>query len=157
MRRFRVGLDSVSSLDSASTTSRDRLIRRFVRAVADRDSLALRAMRLSRAEFAYLYFPSTQYVRAPYVTAPDVIWQLMEARGESGMKRLVTRVGGGGLQLVDYSCEQRPKEEGRNRLFEQCRIRYRRTPSDTVEQRKLFGSIIERDGRYKFVSYANDF
>lgn len=157
LRRFRTGLDTVIRLDSNAAPSRDLLLDRFVSAVAARDTVALRKLRLSAAEFAWLYYPSTQYLRPPYETAPDILWRLMSARSQSGMLRLVARVGGAPIRLVRYGCEAQPKVEGRNRLFEQCSVRYRRAAGDSVEQRRLFGSIIARDGRYKFVSYANDF
>jgi hypothetical protein len=157
LRRFRMGLDSVTRFDDGATRSRDALVQRFARAVAKRDSAALRGMSLSRAEFAYLYFPSTQYVRPPYMTPPDVLWQLMHTRSESGMNRLVARVGGTEIRVAGYDCESTPEVEGVNRLYERCTVRYRPAGADSVERRRLFGSIIERDGRYKFVSYANDF
>jgi hypothetical protein len=157
LRRFRVGLDPARRLDDGALPSRDALIHRFARAVTQRDTTALRAMSLSRAEFAYLYFPSTQYVRPPYVTPPDVLWQLMHTRSESGMKRLVARVGGTEIHVAAYDCEPTPEVQGVNRLYEQCTIRFRRAATASVERRRLFGSVIERDGRYKFVSYANDF
>jgi hypothetical protein len=157
LRRFRVGLDPVTRFDDGATRSRNALVQRFARAVAKGDTAALRGMSLSRAEFAYLYFPSTQYMRPPYMTPPDVLWQLMHARSESGMSRLVARVGGAEIRVAGYDCEPTPELEGVNRLYERCTVRYRPARADSVERRRLFGSIIEREGRYKFVSYANDF
>jgi hypothetical protein len=157
LRRFRVGLDSVTRFDDGATRSRNALVQRFARAVGKGDTAALRGMSLSRAEFAYLYFPSTQYLRPPYMTPPDVLWQLMHTRSESGMNRLVARVGGTEIRVDGYDCESTPEVEGGNHLYEQCTIRFRRAVTDSVERRRLFGSIIEREGRFKFVSYANDF
>ena len=156
-RRFRTGLDSVARLDSGAAPSRDILLARFARAVARRDSVALRAMALSRAEFAYLYYPGSIYVRPPYVTGPDVVWRLMAYRSATGLRRLVTRVGGDGLQVVEHSCEAAPVVEGRNHYYRDCVLRYRRAADAPLETKRLFGSIVERNGRWKFVSYANDF
>ena len=157
LRRFREALPVSTRLAGGAATSRDHLVTRFVRAVAEQDTAALRAMSIDKAEFAYLYYPRTQYVRPPYLLAPDVVWQLMHARSESGMKRLVARVGGDDLKLQGYGCEAAPSVQGDIRLYQQCSIRYRRAGTEPIERRRLFGSIIERDGRYKFVSYANDF
>ena len=157
LRRFRVGLPPVTRLDRGAARSRHALIEHFANAVTKRDTVALHAMGLSRSEFAYLYYPSSQYVRPPYEMPADVLWQLMHARSESGMKRLAARVGGGNVHVASYDCEPTPRAEGDNRFFERCTIRYRRDAADSVEHRRLFGSIIERDGLYKFVSYANDF
>lgn len=157
LRRFRVGLDSVARLDSDAAPSRDVLVSRFIDAVAARDTAALRRLRLSRAEFAYLYYPATPYTRPPYETAPGILWQLMSERSGSGMRRAVARVGGAPVRLLGYNCEREPKVEAANRFFERCILRYSRAGNASVEQRRLFGSIIVRDGRWKFVSYANDF
>jgi hypothetical protein len=45
--------------------------------------------------------------------------------------------------------------EEANTLWDECVLRFRGAVGDTVN-RRLFGSIIERRGRYKLVSYAND-
>jgi hypothetical protein len=157
LRRFRVGLTPTARLDDHAASSRRVLIDRFAHALAATDTTSLRAMGLSRAEFAYLYYPFTQYVARPYETAPDVLWELMRARSESGMKRLVARLGGAPITVLGNDCEATPTVEGPNRLLTQCTIRFRRAGMDSVQTRRLFGSIIERDGRYKFVSFANDF
>ncbi|HEX8848652.1 MAG TPA: hypothetical protein VF761_03880 [Gemmatimonadaceae bacterium] len=156
-RRFRVGLDSVSTLDSGAAPSRDAVVTRFVRALETRDTARLRSMAITRAEFAYLYYPSTIYVRPPYETGPETLWRLMAARSASGLSRVVARVGGAPIRMLGYDCDATPKIEGANRYHEQCYLRYRRTAADSVERRRLFGSIMERDGRFKFVGYANDF
>lgn len=45
--------------------------------------------------------------------------------------------------------------EGENRLWSECRVRRVSPAGDTVHQR-IFGSILEREGGFKFVSYRND-
>jgi len=73
-----------------------------------------------------------------------------------GLGRLLRRYEGRPLDVVSQACEATPKREGPNTLWERCRVRHVRAPGDTVTER-LFGSILERDGRFKFVGYANDF
>src|SRR3712207_7674926 len=46
-------------------------ISRFVRAVETSDTTALRDLALSRAEFAYLYYPESPLSRRPYEEPPD--------------------------------------------------------------------------------------
>jgi hypothetical protein len=136
-------------------SSRDALVRRFVRALEMSDTAALLALHLTRAEFAYLYYPFTQYTRPPYELSPALLWFLIEQNSEKGLVRLLRRYGGRPLGYVGYRCEQEPQREGANRLWNACRIKRKVESGELVEER-LFGSIIERDGRYKFVSYAND-
>ncbi|HEX2780913.1 MAG TPA: hypothetical protein VHM30_15540, partial [Gemmatimonadaceae bacterium] len=147
----------VSTLDAAAARSRDALVARFVRALESRDTASLRAMAITRREFAWLYYPSTIYVRPPYETGPETIWQLMSARSAGGLSRVVARVGGAHIRLLGYACDPTARVEGANRYHEQCYLRYQRAGADSVERRRLFGSVMERGGRFKFVGYANDF
>jgi hypothetical protein len=154
LRRFRRGLPEVSTLSEASP-SRDALIRRFVRAVESSDTTAIRAMVLNRAEFAYLYYPPSSFARRPYLTSPALLWFLTQQNSEKGITRLLRRYGGRPLGFVGFECEPEPSQQGENKLWQACAVRFTNAAGDTLT-RRLFGAIIERAGRYKFVSYAND-
>jgi hypothetical protein len=56
----------------------------------------------------------------------------------------------------DLQCPPEPLVEGPNRIWERCTVRVDSAGGETIEMR-LFGSILERDGVFKFVSYTNDF
>jgi len=155
LRRFRATLTEEPTALEHGERSRDALIRRFVRALETSDTAALLALHLTRAEFAYLYYPFTQYTRPPYELSPALLWFLIEQNSEKGLVRLLRRYGGRPLGYVGYLCEQAPQLEGANHLWHECRIRRKVASGELIEER-LFGSIMERDGRYKFVSYAND-
>jgi hypothetical protein len=155
LRRFRADLGAAPRA-LAGEPSRDALVRRFVRAVEASDTNAFRAMTLSRAEFAYLYYPESPLSRRPYEEPPALLWFRMSQGSNTGIVRALQRYGGRPMGYVSYACEATPKREGPNALWERCRVRHVRAPGDTVEER-LFGSIIGRGGRYKIVSYANDF
>jgi hypothetical protein len=156
LERFRAGLPAVTAL-AGGAPSRDSLVRRFARAVERRDTVALREMALSRAEFAYLYYPSTRYVRRPYELDPETLWFLSLQNSEKGIGRLLERRGGRPLGLVAHACADAPTVEGENRLHDRCVVDHRPPGADSVERRRLFGTIIERAGAFKFVSYANDY
>jgi hypothetical protein len=155
LRRFRADLGAAPR-GLGGEPSRDALVRRFVRAVETSDTNAFRAMTLSRREFAYLYYPESPLSRRPYEEPPALLWFRMSEGSNTGLVRVLRRHGGKPMGYVSYDCEATPKREGPNVLWERCRVRHVRAPGDTVEER-LFGSIVVRDGRYKFVSYANDF
>lgn len=157
LRRFRAGLPAVTALDSASATSRDGLVRAFARAVAARDTARLRRLAISRTEFAYLYYPSTRYVRPPSELAPDALWFLSGQASAKGLRRVVERLGGSTFRLIGYQCEGEPVREGENRLWQHCTVELSTPGAAGPQRRRLFGSILARGGRYKFVSYVNDF
>lgn len=152
LRRFWEGLEPVQALDSVAT-SRQALVDAWADAIERRDTARLVALHLTRAEFAYLYFPESPYAAPPTRTPPDFLWFQIKASSEKGLNRAVRRLGGTPLELEALACPA-PRPHGRSLLHEGCTVR-RRTARGAVEQR-LFGTIVERDGRFKFVSYASD-
>lgn len=151
---FQARLPATAALADDAPTSRDELIQRFASAVEDSSANALAALTLSVAEFAYLYFPTSIYAREPYAQPPAVNWLLMEQNSLKGAARLLRTYGGRSLVVEGHACTGEPKVQGPNRIHEQCTIRMR-AADGTIEEVRLFGSIIERDGRYKLMSLAN--
>ena len=95
---FRDGLPIADSL-SGGAPSRDSLVARFVRAVQASDTAAVRAMVLSRAEYAYLYFPSLQRMNPGTNLQPEVMWLLHGQESLKGITRVMRRLGGGQARL----------------------------------------------------------
>jgi hypothetical protein len=157
LRRFRVavGGSEVTALQNAAP-SRDSLVKTFIHALAVSDSVGLKNILLNAREFALLVYPETQYTKPPYTQAPALVWNQIQNPAASGFTRLVRRLGGKKLQYEGYECSSKPDRQGKNVLWTKCMVRAAE-PNEAVRARRLFGSIIERDGRFKFVSYANEF
>jgi hypothetical protein len=131
------------------------LVEAFARSVEQGDSLALRRMAMTRAEFAFLVYPSSMYTRPPYRQQPEITWLLLTAAGDKGLRRLIERRAGQRFRLVGHECPAEPAVEGENRLWRGCIVRRVRAPGDTASER-LFGPIIERHGHFKFYSFGNE-
>jgi hypothetical protein len=157
LRRFRASLpgDSAVALTGGST-SREALVRRFVHALAAADTADLQAMALRSREFADLYYPESPYTHPPYRQSPALAWSLIQNPSTSGLTRLVRRLGGKPIVYVSHRCDPVTVREGRNVRHAGCLVRLVDEKGDTVTKR-YFGSIIERNGRYKFLSYTNQF
>lgn len=152
--RYQAGLPAVTSLGDDAPGSIDELIDRFLTAVADSSVSGLAAITMSEAEFAYLYFPTSMYTRPPYAQPPVVNWLLLEQNSLKGRHRLLREYGGRGVAAEGRECTGDVIVEGRNRIHEQCTIRIRNA-DDGLDTLRLFGSILERDGRFKLMSLAN--
>ena len=152
LRRFRDGLGRVESLAPVAR-SREELVQRFARAVETRDSATLGALVLSRAEFGWLFYPTTPQGLPPYDLAPGLMWDLLSRQSDRGIAYVLRRHGGRSFGLVDHTCGT-PSVEGDNRIWGPCLIR--RHLADAEVASRLTGPIIERDGGFKFVSYTND-
>jgi len=136
----------------AGFRSRDSLVAAFARAVDDHDSTALRALALTVEEFAYLYYPDAPLAQPPYELDPETMWLQIGAESDRGATRTLARYGGH-LGLVSYRCEPAARVSGAVTLWNACTVTHRSAARQVTEP--LFGSILERDGWYKFVGLSN--
>jgi len=155
IRRFLETIPTPATELEGGETDRDALVARFIRAVEAADTLDLARMAMSRAEFGYLYYPTSRYVERPYQLSPALVWYQNQNVGGRGLTRLLRRYGGVEMGFVSYRCPDEPEVEGENRFWHGCSVQHQ-FEGDTVDIR-LFGSIWERGGRYKLVGYANAF
>ena len=154
-QRFRAGLPRPESLRSP-IRDRDTLVARLIRALEQGDTTAFEAMALDRAEFAWLYYPTAKVAKPPYELPPGIAWMQLREGGRKGVVRALRELGGRPLDFRGYRCDPESEAEGENRLWTGCVV--------TVSPRgmrpaplRLFGKILERDGRFEVISYANDF
>lgn len=152
LRRFQQGLDPVAALDGPA--SRDSLVAMFVAAVAARDTTVVRSLMLDRSGFAYLFYPTTPQGLPPYDLSPQLMWDMLTRQSDRGISDAFRRLGGQELTLAGYDCGPEPAEEGDNLVWGPCMMSIV-LGTDTLAGR-LTGPILERDGRYRFVSYTND-
>lgn len=157
LRRFRtaIGGDSARAL-TGGATSRAQLVRRFIDAVATADTMKLRQMVVTPREFSDLIYPESPYVRPPYKQPPGLVWSEIESSGTTGLTRLMRRVGGHQLRYLGHECVGEAERFGLNSIWKGCTVRVQSAGAAIVTGR-LFGSIVERNNRFKFLSYANDF
>lgn len=153
LRRFRVGTTRRASLEGGAP-SREALLRRMFDALARADTARLRALVVTRDEFAWLVFPSSRLAGPPYNQRPDVAWLLREAASEKGLLRLMRRSAEAPLRYRSHDCPGAPDVEGRNRVYRGCTVHVEQQYRQSV--RRLFGPVVERDGRWKLLGYEND-
>jgi hypothetical protein len=152
LERFRRGLPELEEL-AGGAPSREQLVREFIAALEGRDTVALRAMVVDQREFAWLYYPSSRHAAPPYELPPDLSWFQMQGQSERGASLLLSDRAGSSLGYLGHECRSQ-RVEGGNRLHEHCLVRRVSPAGDTLTER-LFGLVMERHGRFKFVSYAN--
>lgn len=156
VRRFRADLTEVpTELDAGAAESRDRLVQRFAAALAAYDTVAFRSLVINRAEFAYLYYPFTRYTRRPYELSPALLWFQIQQGSEKGISRALQTYGGPGWTVTGYNCPDSALVEDANRLWSGCTVQLD-GPDGVALEKRLFGSILERAGLFKFLSYGND-
>lgn len=140
---------------SFGATSSGALVAAFVRALEQSDTTALARLVVNRKEFGYLVYPSSPNVRPPYRQSPELVWLQRSAATNKGAARLLSRFGGHSLDYAGHTCPGAPVREGANTLWSACFVNSASPTSGDTTRLRLFGPIIERGGRYKFLSLAN--
>lgn len=151
--RFRATLTEHPQRLSDGAGSVDALVGMFVDAVNQGDAAGLHALALSRSEFAYFHYPYTHYTRPPYELSPALVWYRMSNRSAQGLTRLLRTFDGRELRVEAMTCTA-PDSAGSG-VVHSCAVNVPDIHGKTVEVR-LFGPVLERDGRFKFVSLANE-
>lgn len=137
--------------------SRTALARAYFTALESRDSNALSELAVTRDEFGWLVFPEHVYATAPYELDPAIFWLQLQAKSSAGIKRVMTRLAGRPLRLVSMECtlDTLQSRSPQVQFWSPCRVRY--LDGSNVRIERLFGTIVEHRGLYKFLSYANEY
>lgn len=152
IRRFKSARRDVTAHAlSNGAASRDQLVDMFITAVEHRDTITLGKLAMNETEFIDLYYPTSQFAKPPYKQSPELRWFLLRENSDKGINRLLQRYSGGSVHFKGYTCADLAVTEGKNRLWDRCTVSWGQPPR-TI---RLFSTIIERDGRFKFMSYAN--
>lgn len=139
-----------------SAPTREALVARFMDALSARDSAALAGLHLDRAEFAYFYFPASRFSAPPYELPPGLVWRQMTAESNKGIGVALRLLGGDDIEYRGHECRDAPAPHGTGQTWGGCRVAWRVTTTGDTATAILFGSILERGGRFKFVSYTNE-
>jgi hypothetical protein len=157
IRRFKaaIGGEPVTAL-SGGSDSRELLIARFTLAVERSDTAEFRKMIITAREFIDLIYPESPNTQPPYHQPPGFIWAQNQLVSSKGISRLLERRGGRHLNVLGVHCSLPPDRQGRNTLWVGCLLD---TTDDASagKRERLFGAIVERAGRWKFISYANGY
>ena len=151
LRRFREGLPEVQKFEGGAS-SRDALLRAVAAAVAARDTAALRTLALSRAEFAWLYYPTATQGLPPYDLAPALYWFTTETRSHSALAKLLEG-GDPARRFVAGDCGGAPTTEGMNRVWGPCLLTLAPASGAPVKLRYL-SLVVEREGVWKVLQYS---
>ncbi len=155
MERFRVGLSEPAGFHG-DVKSRDDLVARVIQALQDSDTTAFGDLAVNRAEWAWLYYPTTTLFKPPYELPPQLAWYQLQEANRKGVLRALRELGGHRVDLKGYTCDPEPTIQGENRLWSGCRVTLSRDGADPVTL-GLFGAIVERGGVFEILSYHNDF
>jgi hypothetical protein len=154
LRRFREGLEEPDGLRGGSG-SRDGLVETLIQSLEAADTAAVASLAIDQAEFAWFYFPHSIYTAPPYELPPGLVWFQSQNRTSRGLTRLLRNYAGKSLYHSGYTCPDDGEPWGGGRIWHGCTVLGELPSGERVEER-LFGSILEVDGRFKLVSFSNE-
>lgn len=135
--------------------SREELVARWAAAVEARDSSSLTRLHITPNEFIGLYYPNSIYTSPPYRQSPSLVWFRMVNSSSRGSTRVMQRHGGEPFHLRGVRCEESAIPSGSVRIWGPCLVE--RQVETTVREQRLFGSILEHNGQFKFLSYDSEY
>ncbi|MEW6268400.1 MAG: hypothetical protein AB1689_03780, partial [Thermodesulfobacteriota bacterium] len=134
------------------------LVQRFLAALRAGDRVALEALRLTRDEYVGLVMPGHVPPGDPPQRldpeASEYFFSVMDQKSRHFREALVARFAGRRLELEQVSFEKGVRDYAGHRSYRRAALRLRDQDGRTVELRT--GSVVERDGRFKFASYIRD-
>ena len=119
---------------------------------------ALWALALTEDEFREVVWPVLPASRPERNTPLDYTWGTLEFKSSNALNTTLAKYRGHHYELirVDFVAhEQRQRNYGAFRVHRDARVLVRKEDG-TEERLDLFGSVIERNGRFKVFSYVTD-
>ena len=152
LRRFQAESGEPVTRLSDGAQSADALLRRYWSLLLSADSTAMTPLVASQREFAYLYFPESRELSDG--VPPAISWLLLSNNSGRGLTRALRAASTSEPTIRGTVCQPLEVSAGRARVFGPCGVvRTRGSQADTLWFVK---HIIERDGIFKLMSFAND-
>jgi hypothetical protein len=153
LRRFQATVTAPSgNRVSGGAPSTDALLRRYWALLAAGDTLGMTPLIVSRAEYAYLYFPES--VEGASGMPPAVGWELIVRQSGRGLSRALFQAQRGPAPIVRTICSDEPRVMGKSKLYGPCGVVIRR--DGTEETLWIAKSLLERDGVHKLLGLQNE-
>jgi hypothetical protein len=154
LRRFRASVGNPPSAFVGGTSSIAELATTIATALQSHDTSTVRALVLTKPEFAWFYYEHSPMAREPYEVPPGLLWDQIIASSDEGARRLFQLFGGQRVRFREPRCATVDSSDVSTHVFSDC------TVSPVVDGKRgppqaLFGTIVSHSGRFKLLSYAN--
>jgi len=131
--------------------STETLLRRYWSMLVRHDTLGIRSLTVSHAEFAYVYLPESAVFASGM--QPIGAWVMYESLTGRGLSRAFRAAESGDTNVVSTPCRDRARDEGKSRTFGPCAVVLRKAAGfDTLW---IAGTVVRRDGVFKLLGLDN--
>lgn len=123
-----------------------------VEALNQGDLSGLHQLRVIRKEYLSWIWPAFPASGPPHNFPEDFAWSNLDTKSSRAVRRLVKRYGEISLAFVKLDFEQKTEEYKDFRLLRGTVLTVQNT-NGQQKTLKILGSVVEKDGRYKLLSY----
>jgi hypothetical protein len=139
---------------SGGRASLEDLAREVLRCLRAQDADGLHALRITRDEYLELLFPEFDEAKRPSTIPPEFHWKLMDLNSRKGLRGVLSEFGGTDFELLRIEVGDL-RGYARCRLHNKVLLHLRKRSDGTTGVEELFGSVVERDGRFKLLSFKD--
>ena len=113
------------------------------------------ALALTESEFRDIAYPRLPASRPERNTSAEFLWEMLHQRSRRSLASTLDRRGGRRYELVAVDFAGETTDYGPFRVHRKTVLTVR-TPAGEEETLRVFGSLLEQDGRYKIFSFVTD-
>jgi hypothetical protein len=137
-----------------AASSPEALARSFLDALAAGDVVAMKRLRITKKEFCWYVWPELPASQLPNVDC-DFVWSQATLNSLAGLDEVLHAYAGRRLELVSLRFAAGDEAHASYVVHGDTRVTLRDEAGE-VRELKLFGSMLELDGRYKLFSFVVD-
>lgn len=138
-----------------SAPTPEEAARRALDLIAAGDRAALLDLALGETEFREAVYPELPASRPERNTSADFVWRSLHQKSRNSLAFTLDRYAGQRLELVAVDFLGETTDYGSYRVHRKTTLKVRR-PDGAETVVRLFGSMIERAGRYRIFSFVTD-
>jgi len=134
--------------------SADELARGVAQGLAANDREALDRFRISREEYMAVVWPELPVSKIEqWKSQSGFVWSQHAAKSDQGLRMIIARFGGKTLTVRSVTCKTPAQEYATFKLHVRPAVELV-DQSGATQADPVFGTIIERSGRFKVFSYS---
>lgn len=152
LRRFQATVEGTPTARlTGGAPNAEALLREYWAMLVRHDTIGIRSLVVSHAEFAYVYFPES----APFASGmqPSAAWILYESQTGRGLSRAFRAATGRDARVSGTVCRDQSRTEGRSLTFGPCGVVLR--ASQRADTLWIAATLVKRDGVVKFLGLDN--
>jgi hypothetical protein len=138
-----------------SHDSPEALARAVLKAIEERDAGALDALALNKQEFTEHVWPELPAARPERNLSADFVWGDLHQKSNVTLRDTLTAHGGNRYEFVRIAFLGDTTTYGSFRVRRESELTVK-DPKGASRQIRVFGSMLEKNGRYKVFSYVVD-